>query len=172
MATYFIGNEPKQFINLKEKQKTVSSLRIPLLLRRTLETGIQKHGNLAKYLAYMIKKYRFLFYANGIPFSNNVKTEYQERGTKIFIKTFRPENRDWLELGMWASALNYSKCKLFVILLWFEYDEDSIMHERTFLYVAYGVTTPHNLRVPRLTKVLRKGRSILERGITFYEPPD
>lgn len=100
-----------------------------------------------------------------------MKTEYQERGTEVLIKTFRPELRDWLELGMWASALNYSKCKLFVILLWFEYDEDSVMHEREFLYVAYGVTTPYNLRIPRLTMVLRKGRSILERGITFYEPP-
>ncbi|MCX7998398.1 MAG: DUF1564 domain-containing protein [Leptospiraceae bacterium] len=159
-------------INLKEKQKTVSSLRIPLLLKKTLERGIQKHGNLAKYLAHLIKKYRFLFYVNGIPFSNNVKTEYQKRGTKVFIKTFRPENRDWIELGIWASALNYSKCKLFVILLWFEYDEDSITHERAFLYMAYRVTTPHNLRVPRLTKVLRKGRTILERGLTFYEPPD
>lgn len=171
MATYFISNEPKQSVHLKEHEKTVSTLRIPVILEGILERRLQEYGNLRKFFAHLIRKYRFLFYANGIPFSQKVKTEYQERGTEIFIKTFRPELRDWIEFGMWASALNYSKCKLFVILLWFEYEEGSIMHERVFLCVSYAVTTPYNLRVPRLVKVLKKGRSILERGITFYEPP-
>ncbi|MCX7999105.1 MAG: DUF1564 domain-containing protein [Leptospiraceae bacterium] len=171
MATYFIGNEHKQFISLKEHEKTVSSLRIPVILRRTFEEGIRENGSPARFLAYLLKKYRFLFYVNGIPFSKKVKTEYQERGTEVFTKSFRPELRDWIELGIWASALNYSKCKLFVILLWFEYEREFSVNERAFLYVAYVVTTPHNFRVPRLTKVLRKGRSVLERGITFYESP-
>ncbi|MCX8000349.1 MAG: DUF1564 family protein, partial [Leptospiraceae bacterium] len=108
MATYFAGNEPRQFLKLKGKEKTVSTLRIPVILKATFEQGLEHHGNLNKFLAYLIEKYRFLFYVEGIPFSKKVKTEYQERGTKIFIKTFRPELRDWLELGMWASALNYS----------------------------------------------------------------
>ncbi|MCX7998755.1 MAG: DUF1564 domain-containing protein, partial [Leptospiraceae bacterium] len=96
---------------------------------------------------------------------------YQERGTEVFIKTLRPELRDWLEIGMWASALNYSICKLFVILLWFEEKGEPVTNHRAFLWMAYVVTTPHNLRVPRLQKVLCKGRSIFERGISFHEPP-
>lgn len=172
MATYFTGHKPKQRISLKEHKKTVSTLRIPIVLRRTLKDGIAKHGNLAKYLNHLIKKYRFLFYMNELPFSKKVKKEYQERGTKIFIKTFRPELRDWLELGMWADTLNFSICKLFVILLWLEKENEPIVNHRAFLYAAYLVTTPYNLRIPRLTKVLLKGRSILERGISFYEPPD
>lgn len=173
MATYYYTEyESKQSINLKEHKKTVSSLRIPVELKQRFETGIQEHGNLAKYLAYLLRKYRGLFYANGIPSSQNVKTEYQERGTKIFNKSFRPELRDWIELGMWASALNFSMCKLFVILLRFEEEYEPIVSTRAFHQMAYVLTTPHNFRVPRLQKVLRKGRSILERGITFYEPPD
>ncbi len=172
MKTRFTGNEAKQSINLKKHKKTVSTFRIPLVLEKTFKKKLKQHGNLTKYLSHLIKKYRFLFYANEIPFSQNVKTEYQERGTKVFIKTFRPELRDWLELGMWSSALNYSRCKLFVILLLFERDKENFVNERAFLYMAVSVTTPHNLRVPRLVKVLLKGRSILERWITFYDPPD
>ncbi|MCX7998396.1 MAG: hypothetical protein N3A69_05515, partial [Leptospiraceae bacterium] len=89
-----------------------------------------------------------------------------------------------LELGMWASALNYSKCKLFVILLlledeffsnsndWFFAEESKINYEKLFFKMAYVVTTSYNLRVPRLLKILHKGRTVLERGITFYKPPD
>lgn len=173
MATYYYTEyEPKQFLNLKDYKKTVSSLRVPVVLRSTFEAGIKRHGSLPKYFSHLIKKYRLWFYAGKLPFSQNVKTEYQERGTKIFIKTFRPELRDWLELGMWASALNFSICKLFVILLWFEKDWKPIVNHRAFLRMAYAVTTPHNFRIPRLVKVLRKGRSILERGISFYEPPE
>lgn len=172
MKTRFAANEPKQSLNLKEYKKTVSTFRIPLVFKKTFKKKLKQHGNLAKYLSHLMKKYRFLFYANAIPFSKNIKTEYQKRGTEVFIKTFRPELRDWLELGMWSSALNYSKCKLFVMLLAFEEEKENFVNERSFLYMAVSVTTPHNLRVPRLLKVLRKGRSVLERGITFYEPPD
>lgn len=172
MAAYLITNEPKQSLSLKEYKKTVSTLRIPTFLESTFFKGIKRHGSLPKYFSHIVKKYRFLFYANELPFSKKVKTEYQERGTEIFIKTFRPELKDWIEMGMWASALNFSICKLFAILLIIEKEKESIVNERIFLYMAVIVTTPHNLRVPRLVKVLRKGRNILERGITFYDPPE
>lgn len=171
MATYFFIKEPKQVLNLQEYKKTVSTLRIPKHLKNTLKDGIQRHGSLARYLSHLIKKYRLFFYIEGIPFSEKIKTEYQERGIPCFTKTFRPELKDWLELGMWACALNFSRCKLFAILLTFEDENDPIVNHRTFLYAAYVVTTPYNLRIPRLVKILRKGRNILERGITFYNPP-
>lgn len=172
MGTYYYSEyESKQAINLKEHEKTVSSLRIPVSLKETFESGIKEHGNVAKLLAYLIRKYRYLFYLNKLPFSKKVKTEYQKRGTEIFTKSFRPELRDWLEIGMWASALNFSICKLFGILLLLEECEFTV-NEKAFLYASYGFTTPYNFRIPQLHKVLRKGRSIFERGIKFYEPPD
>lgn len=164
--------EPRQLLKLREYEKTVSTLRIPVVLKQVFEMGISRHGSLPKYFAYLLRKYRLLFYAGKLPFSQNVKTEYQERGTEIFVKTFRPELKDWLEFGMWASALNFSICKLFVILLWFEEEEDFTINEKAFLFAACVLTTLYNLRVPRLVKVLRKGRHILERGISFYEPPE
>ncbi|MCX7997613.1 MAG: DUF1564 domain-containing protein [Leptospiraceae bacterium] len=175
MKTYFTSHEPKQTLKLKEHKKTVSTLRIPVILKQRFNKEINRHGNVAQLLTHLIKKYRFLFYAEGLPFSKKIKKEYQERGTKVFIKTFRPELSDWIEIGMWADTLNFSICKLFVILLWFEekysFDEKNWIGVSLNSFASCVVTTSFNLRVPKLVKILRKGRSILERGITFSEPP-
>lgn len=167
----FILNEPVQSLKLKSCNKTVSTLRIPHWLEHALDKGIARHGNLEKYLNALLKKYRFLFYANFFKPSENAKVEYQKRGEIYVTRKFRPELRDWLELGMWADSLGYSKCYLFVQLLELEEYYEFFVNERGFYYASYVVTTPHYGRVPQLKKALRKGRSIFERGITFYDPP-
>ena len=172
MKYQFIFNESKQSINLKQKSKTVSTVWVPLWLNYAVTKGIARYGNMEKYLGVLLRKYRFLFYGNLIPPSENVKTEYQKRGENYVIKKFRPELRDWLELGFWADSLGYSKAYMFVKLVEIDEANEHIVNERLFLYFSYVVTTPFYARVPQLRKVLRKGRSIFEREITFYDPPE
>ncbi len=170
MKYTFILNQPIQKLELKSRSKTVSTLRIPIWLNVALERAIARHGNLEKYLSLLLKRYRFLFYANYFQASENPKTEYQKRGEKYVTKKFRPENRDWLELKMWADSLGISATFMFVRLLEIEDYFDIVVNDKRFRAISFVVTTPHYGRVPQLRKVLRKGRSIFERGITFYDP--
>ena len=172
MKYEFILNEPKQTLEIKSKRKTVSTLRVPFWLSSTTRRGIRRYGGLNIYLNTLMKRYRFLLYADYFQPSENVKTEYQERGQNFVTFKFRPENRDWLELKMWAEALGVSATLLFVWLLEIKEYFDVVVNDKRFRALSFVVTTPYYGRVPQLRKVLRKGRSILERGITFYDPPE
>lgn len=172
MKYEFILNEQKQCLEIQRKRKTVSTLRIPSWLNSTMKKGFQKYGGLDKYLGILLKRYRFLLYSDYFPPSENPKTEYQERGQNYTKWKFRPENRDWLELRMWAEALGISATFMFVRLLEIEKKNDLVVNKRSFRTFSIVVTTSYYARVPQLRKVLRKGRSILERWITFYEPPE
>ncbi len=168
----FILNEQKQSLEIKRKRKTVSTLRIPSWLNSTMKSGVQKHSGLDKYLGILLKRYRFLLYSNYFTPSKNPKTQYQERGQSYIEWKFRPENRDWLELRMWADSLGISATFMFVRLLEIEKENDSVVNDKSFRTYSIVLTTAYYARVPQLRKVLRKGRSILERSITFYEPPE
>ncbi len=170
MKYQFILNEPKQNLEIKSKRKTVSTLRVPFRCNSTVKRGIYKYGSLDKYLNILIKRYRFLFYSEYFLPSKNAKTEYQERGQNFVTWKFRPENRDWLELKMWADALGISATLMFVRLLEIEEYFDVVVNDKRFRAMSFVVTTSYYGRVPQLRKVLRKGRSILERWITFYDP--
>ncbi len=172
MKYKFILNEQKQSLEIKQKRKTVSTLRIPSRLNSTMKNGIQRYSGLDKYLNTLLKRYRFLFYSEYFQPSENPKTEYQERGQSYVKFKFRPENRDWLELKMWGDALGISATLMFVRLLEIEEYFDIIVNDKRFRAMSFVVTTPYYGRVPQLRKSLRKGRSILERGITFYDPPE
>ncbi len=172
MKYSFIFNESKQSIDLKKKKKTVSTVWIPKWLNYGVKKGIANYGSMEKYLGVLLKRYRFLFYGNMIPPSENPKTEYQKRGEDYIIRKFRPELRDWLELGFWADSLGYSKAYMFVKLIEIDERNEFFANSRLFRYMSFVVTTPFYARVPQLRKSLRKGRSIFERGITFYDPPD
>lgn len=172
MKYQFILNEQLQSLNLKSKSKTVSTLRIPIWLNYVLDKGIAKHGNLEKYLGILLKRYRFLFYSNFFPPSENPKTKYQKRGEEYVTRKFRPENRDWLELKMWGDALGISATFMFVKLLEIEAENEFVVNKKSFRSCSIVVTTTYYARVPKLRIALRKGRSIFERGITFYDPPE
>ncbi len=168
----FILNEQKQTLKIKSKRKTVSTLRIPFQLDSTMRMGVNRHKGLEKYLAILLKRYRFLLYSDYFPPSEKPKTQYQERGQNYVTWKFRPENKDWLELKMWAEALGISATLMFVRLLEIEKENEKVVNERSFRIFSVVVTTVYYARIPQLRKVLRKGRSILERWITFYDPPD
>ncbi len=168
----FILNEQKQNLEIKQRRKTVSTLRIPSRLDSTMQKGIKRYKGLEKYLSILLKRYRFLLYSDYFKPSDNPKTQYQERG-QIYIQwKFRPDNRDWLELKMWGDALGISATFMFVRLLEIEKEYESLVNKRSFRIFSVVVTTVYYARVPQLRKVLRKGRSILERWITFYDPPE
>ncbi len=167
----YILNEQKQNLYIKSKRKTVSTLRIPIFLNSTLKGSISRYGNLNNYLGILLKRYRFLFYGEFFQPSQNPKTEYQKRGETYVTQKFRPENRDWLELKMWADALGISATLMFVRLLEIEEMYNHIVNKKSFRKFSVVVTTSTYARVPQLKKALRKGRSILERGLTFYDPP-
>ncbi|MCX7998978.1 MAG: DUF1564 domain-containing protein [Leptospiraceae bacterium] len=171
MKYQFILNEQQQRLEIESKKKRVSTLRVPFWLDYAVKKGIVRHGNLEKYLGVLLKRYRFLFYSNFFKPSENPKTEYQKRGEDYVTRKFRPKNRDWLELKMWADALGISATFMFVKLLEIEAMYESTVNKRSFRAYSVVVTTPHYARIPLLRKALRKGRSILERGITFYDPP-
>ncbi len=172
MKYEFILNEQKQSLKIKQKRKTVSTLRIPSWLNSTVKRGIQRYSGLDKYLGILLKRYRFLLYSDYFSPSENPKTEYQKRGERYITHKFRPENRDWLELKMWGDALGISATLMFVRLLEIERENDCVVNEKSFRTYSIVLTTSHYARVPQLRKVLRKGRSILERWITFYDPPE
>ncbi|MCX7998097.1 MAG: DUF1564 domain-containing protein, partial [Leptospiraceae bacterium] len=136
------------------------------------DKGIARHGHLGKYRGILLRRYRCLFYSNFFQPSESPKTEYQKRGEDYITRKFRPENRDWLELKMWAEALGISATFMFVKLLEIEAENESVVNGRSFRMCSIVVTTTYYARVPQLRKILRKGRSILERGITFYDPPE
>lgn len=172
MKYEFILNEQKQSLEIKKKRKTVSTLRVPSHLDSTMQNGVKRYKGLEKYLSLLLKRYRFLFYSDYFEPSQNPKTQYQERGQVYVTWKFRPENRDWLELKMWGEALGISATLMFVRLLEIEKENESVVNERSFRIFSFVVTTVYYARIPQLRKVLRRGRSILERGITFYDPPD
>lgn len=172
MKYQFILNEQTQSLEIKSKRKTVSTLRIPSRLNSIVQKGKSNYGGLDRYLNTLLKRYRFLFYSDYFQPSENPKTEYQERGQVYVMWKFRPENRDWLELKMWAEALGISATFMFVKLLEIEVENESVVNEKSFRAYSIVVTTSNYARVPQLKKALRRGRSILERGLTFYDPPN
>ncbi len=171
MKYEFILNEQKQTLQIRSKRKTVSTLRIPFGLDSTMKRGMKRYKGLEKYLTILLRRYRFLLYSDYFKPSENPKTEYQKRGQSYVKFKFRPENRDWLELKMWADALGISATLMFVRLLEIEKEKKFMVNEKLFRTFSVVVTTAYYARVPQLRKILRKGRSILERWITFYDPP-
>ncbi|MCX7999384.1 MAG: DUF1564 family protein, partial [Leptospiraceae bacterium] len=141
MKYKFILNETTQMLNLKSQKRTVSTVWIPLWLDFAVKKGIARYGNMEKYLGILLKRYRFLFYTNYIKPSENAKTEYQKRGEDYVIRKFRPELRDWLELGMWADALGFSKAFMFVKLVEIDERNEFFVDKKVFRRISYVVTT-------------------------------
>jgi hypothetical protein len=144
--------------------KTVSSLLVPAKLIPVLKR-LTNQKNLCELLAELLKKHRFLFISGNIPFSKNVKLEYQKEGQNLEPIRFRPWLRDWMELGVLAYSLGYSRCLLFSFLLELE---DSLFGEifsqRPFRAVVATMT--RCLALGQWS--LRAGRNVFIRTQRFY----
>ncbi len=104
--------------DLKEIDKTISTLLIPAHLVTPLKEKIKEHGNLFPvYLRNLLWMFRTFTHSGMIPHPQKLKTEYQDEGLDLQRVCLRPFNADWLELGELAIAFGKSRCWLFTFLL-------------------------------------------------------
>ena len=104
--------------NIREKEKSVSTLLIPSHLLISLNQKRNEHGKkLSTYLRNHLSLYRTFTHSGMMPPPCKMKTEYQEEGLNLKRVCFRPNNADWLELGELALAFGKSRCWVFIFLL-------------------------------------------------------
>ncbi|MBK8398660.1 MAG: DUF1564 family protein [Leptospiraceae bacterium] len=104
--------------NIREKEKSVSTLLIPSHLLISLNQKRNEHGKkLSTYLRNLLSLYRTFTHSGMMPPPCKMKTEYQEEGLNLKRVCFRPNNADWLELGELALAFGKSRCWVFIFLL-------------------------------------------------------
>ena len=103
-------------INLEED--SVSTLLIPEYLYEDFQLKTKKFkGNKALYLQSLLRRFRTITHSGLVPEAEKLKTAYQERNLDLQKVSFKPRNRDWLELGELALVFGKSRCWLFVFLL-------------------------------------------------------
>ncbi|MCB1179196.1 MAG: DUF1564 family protein, partial [Leptospiraceae bacterium] len=98
-------------------QGTVSTLLIPEILAIQMEARFNKGYKMHGVLRFLLNKYRKFIASGQIPRSRKFKLKFQEKGQNLISKKFRPGNKDWAELGIWAYGLGCSRCWLFSYLL-------------------------------------------------------
>ncbi|MCB1179415.1 MAG: DUF1564 family protein [Leptospiraceae bacterium] len=103
------------------ESKTVSTLLIPQALLIHIENKFGKKYQLDDILSCLISKYKKFIASSQIRPSKSFKLKFQEEGLNLIPKKFRPENKDWMELGIIAYGLGYSRCWLFSYLLELEF---------------------------------------------------
>ena len=97
-------------------RETVSTVSVPaVLLPRLFRLTRKRRFSRRKLLT-------FLLWRHGSALAQitpgvNVKRFYQKQGLKLQRLDFRPNNGDWLELGLLACSLGLSRCAVFVMLL-------------------------------------------------------
>ncbi len=93
-------------------EKTQSTLLIPA---KFLDIFIEKTEGIPRgiYFHFLLKKYKSLALDGLLPKPDKIKTEYQEKGQFLVKKNFRPFNSDWIELGILADWLGYSRTAIF-----------------------------------------------------------
>ncbi len=110
----------KQIAELREMDEVVETsctLLIPEMYWDELHSKIESFGSLKIYFAYLLKKNEIYLKSGIVPYSNKIKTEYQEKGQNLIRKDFEPFKRDWFVMKLYRAAFNFSINKLFVMLL-------------------------------------------------------
>ncbi|XDD52485.1 DUF1564 family protein [Leptospira sp. WS92.C1] len=106
------GSNSKQEISLKKKGSPVTLL-IPENLVRLRKL---KAAKLNQELNYLLKKYGTVALKKNFLGKNLPAISYQNKGLTLKKMNFRPNEKDWVELGIIALGLGVSKCLLFAIL--------------------------------------------------------
>ncbi len=119
MKSKFIFSK-KQSVEIKEMDevvKTSCTLLIPEEYWEELHFKIESQGSLKNYFSHLLKKYEIYLKSGIVPYSNRLKTEYQEKGQNLIRKDFEPYKKDWFVMKLYRAAFNFSINKLFVLLL-------------------------------------------------------
>lgn len=118
MKIVFENNKKFDINNLREKDKSVSTLLIPAHLVDGLNSKRLEHGKqMSVYLRNLLKMYKSLTHSGMVPNPRKIKTEYQEDNLDLKKVSLRPSNADWIELGELALVYGKSRCWMFVFLL-------------------------------------------------------
>lgn len=103
---------------LREIDKTISTVLVPAHLVDGLKQKTKEHGNsLVVYFRNLMWMYRTFTHSGMIHPPRKIKTEYQDEGLDLKRLNFRVGNSDWLELGALALAFGKSRCWIFTYLL-------------------------------------------------------
>lgn len=104
----------------------------------------RKGARVQALLRSMLIRHRYLVRQGLIPASNRVKTRYQPTCGDYVRVSFRPYERDWMELGQLAGAHGLSRCLFFDYLLTLEladYDLEAVL-------ASLPPATGHDLNKP------------------------
>lgn len=143
---------------------TVSTLLIPAELLPTLEK-LKESSSLKSILKILLKKYKFLLLSENVRFSNKARLQYQEDGLDLKTIKFRPDLKDWMELGIIAYSLGFSRCFLFSFLLSLEVSPFSELAEDPKVKVVVATQTRSQVRG---LWGLRKGRNVFIQRLELY----
>ena len=145
-------------------RKTQSSLLIP---QRLLDVFYEKTKDIPKeiFFHYLLKKYKGLVMDGLFNQSKKVKTSYQNSGENLVKKNFRPFNPDWIELGIVANYLGFSRTALFTWFLTLELgDLDQILRDN---FYEHGV--PPKISTIQLKNILSRKNDIIWKRKIYYK---
>ena len=109
-----------------------------------------------EYFSKVLNRYKELALCGLFPKSEKAKTAHQEEGQSLVKVNFRPQNEDWIELGIIASYLGITRTGLFTWFLLLDFAGwGEILSEKFF---ETGVPA-------KVSPILAK--SILSRRISF-----
>ncbi|HRG45670.1 MAG TPA: hypothetical protein PLG41_05700 [Leptospiraceae bacterium] len=78
---------------MNERDKTISTLFVPVHLIADLNEKVKSHGNsFSAYFRNLLSMYRSITHSNMLPDPKKIKTEYQEEGLRLVRVSFRPAN--------------------------------------------------------------------------------
>jgi hypothetical protein len=162
MSTDFF-REYSQKLSLSQKtHSTVSTLLIPKKLFRKMKSklGTQKFPNIFRLL---LNRYRGSLTKGNLSLSSRTKTKFQDSGLDLVKFKFRPDDADWVELGILASSAGVSRCLLFVFILELE------LRPLEGLSVERDVVATLSIPLIRFVWQLSEDRSEIERKLQCRE---
>ena len=96
--------------------KGISTLLIPDAIYQDFLLKSLPYKSKTKYFSYLLSRYRIPLKTFAVD-PAGLKKHYQDKYLNLKKVNFRPENRDWCELGAMSIASGRSRCLLFVLLL-------------------------------------------------------
>lgn len=93
-----------------------SDFYIPERMVKRLEQKIEEHGNLRMFLNYLLDRFRPGTSSDLLPFHTGTKICYQRKGQELQRFSFRPYEKDWIEIMLIARNRGISATFLFLKL--------------------------------------------------------
>lgn len=103
--------------------KTASTFRLSPVLNLKLNRQLRHRClSLPQYLSFLCFRFGPGIYRGLLLPSRKPKRLYQATHYRFLRRDFRPENQVWVTFGQLAAFLNWSRCRLFAVLLLMDID--------------------------------------------------